>query len=139
MRPTPELGSASVTEFLPSTSSRQKEPRSGAPGNRHAIPTIAMGSPPPEKLRASRLENESGLLTICCFSCTYLCWDGNEASLYRTRGQLWMRVHGLHIISNQLNLAGLYDLQGSGQPEQLLPDPGWDLVGLLLCLKVMSE
>ena len=46
MRPTPEPGTPSDTEFLPSTNSCQKASKSSAPGNRHAMPTIAIGSPP---------------------------------------------------------------------------------------------
>ena len=35
----------SVTVLRPSASTRQKDSRLSAPGNRHAIPTIAIGGP----------------------------------------------------------------------------------------------
>ena len=41
----PGSGRPSVTQFLPSSSRLQKDSMSGAPGNRQAMPTIAIGSP----------------------------------------------------------------------------------------------
>ena len=43
-RPTPEPGIPSWTEFPPSSSNRQKSGMLDAPGNRHAIPMMAIGS-----------------------------------------------------------------------------------------------
>ena len=48
MRPIPEPGTPSVTALRPSSSRRQKSGMLGAPGNRQAMPTIAIGGASPE-------------------------------------------------------------------------------------------
>ena len=57
-RPVPAPGSPSTTAFPPVSRRRQKASMSFAPGNRHAMPMIAIGSPDAD---GSELEAESAL------------------------------------------------------------------------------